>query len=200
MPPHVVTRMIPLARAAAPAAVVALALLAPAVCAQSRPADGRAAGFPAAWVGRWEGELITTTPPDSARNRVAVAREIAPEPQGGAWRWRTVFNRDTVNGVRPYRLVARDTARGRYVMDEGNGVELDATWVAGTLVSVFQVGSRVLESREEVRGDTLVQDLVWWSATPSGRVRGAGANAEQGAEVLLYRVEGRQRMVMKRVR
>jgi len=168
--------------------------------AQPRAANGPAAGFPDAWVGRWEGELITTTPPDSVRNRVPVAREIAPEAQGGAWTWRTVFNRDTVNGVRPYRLVARDAARGRYVMDEGNGVELEATWVAGTLVSVFQVGSRVLESREEVRGDTLVQDLVWWSATPSGRVRGAGANAEQGAEVLLYRVEGRQRMVMRRVR
>jgi hypothetical protein len=31
-------------------------------------------------------------------------------------------------------------------------------------------------------------------------MRGAGANAEQGMEVLAYQVEGRQRMVMRRVR
>jgi hypothetical protein len=156
--------------------------------------------FPAAWVGRWAGEVVTVSPPGSVRNRVPVVRDIAPEPQGGGWTWRTVFNGDTVNGVRPYRLVVRDAARGRYAVDEGNGLELEATWVAGTLISVFQVGGRVLESREEVRGDTLVQDLVWWSAVPSGRMRGAGANAEQGMEVLAYQVEGRQRMVMRRVR
>ena len=175
----------------------------PALDAQRAPAAPSAAGstgFPASWVGRWEGELTTTAPPDSVRNRIPVVREIAPEAQGGAWTWRTVFNRDTVNGVRPYRLVVRDAARGRYAVDEGNGLELEATWVAGTLISVFQVGGRVLESREEVRGDTLVQELVWWSATPSGRMRGAGANAEQGMEVLAYQVEGRQRMVMRRVR
>lgn len=168
--------------------------------AQPRAANGPAAGFPDAWVGRWEGELTTVSPPDSVRNRVPVAREIAPEAQGGAWTWRTVFNRDTVNGVRPYRLVARDAARGRYAIDERNGLVLEATWMGGTLVSVFQVGGRVLESREEVRGDTLVQELAWWSAAPAERMRGAGANAEQGAEVLVFRVEGRQRMVMRRVR
>ena len=187
-------------RVAAAAVATAMVAATPSALAAQRAGSIPDSTFPAAWVGRWEGEVVTVSPPDSVRSRVPVVRDIAPEPQGGGWTWRTVFNGDTVNGVRPYRLVVRDAARGRYAVDEGNGLELEATWVAGTLISVFQVGGRVLESREEVRGDTLVQDLVWWSAVPSGRMRGAGANAEQGMEVLAYQVEGRQRMVMRRVR
>jgi hypothetical protein len=160
--------------------MVVCALLAPALLSAQGASASSPPPFPTAWAGRWVGELVTVSPPDSVRNRVPVVRDIPPEPQGTAWTWRTVFNGDTVNGVRPYRLLVRDAARGRYVVDEGNGLELDATWVAGTLISVFQVGGRVLESREEVRGDTLVQELIWWSATPSGRMRGAGPMPNRG--------------------
>lgn len=155
--------------------------------------------FPAAWEGRWEGTLVTTSPPDSVRNRIPIALRIAPEPGGQAWTWRTVFNNDTVRGVRPYRLLVRDAARGHYATDEGNGLVLEDTWVDGVLVSVFQVGDRTLESRYELRGDTLVHDIVWWSAEPTTRVRGTGANAEGGAEVRTFRVAGRQRATFRRV-
>lgn len=155
--------------------------------------------FPAQWAGRWEGTLTTSAPPDSVRSRLPVTLFIAREDTGSAWTWRTVFNADTVRGVRPYRLVVRDAARGLYATDERNGLELESTWISGTLVSVFQVGSRVLESRHSMHGDTLVHDITWWSATPARRMRGSGANAEQGAEVLSFRVEGRQRAALRRV-
>ncbi len=155
--------------------------------------------FPAQWAGRWEGVLTTTSPPDSVRSRIPVSLLIAREDTGSAWTWRTVFNADTVRGVRPYRLVVRDAARDLYATDERNGLELESTWVAGALVSVFQVGNRVLESRHSMHGDTLVHDITWWSATPASRKRGSGANAEQGAEVLSFRVEGRQRAALRRV-
>lgn len=155
--------------------------------------------FPASWAGRWEGTLTTTTPPDSVRNRIPISLLIAREDTGSAWTWRTVFNADTVRGLRPYRLIPRDIRKGWFATDEGNGIELEETWVAGTLISIFQVGDRVLESRYAMHGDTLVHDITWWSSTPAGRARGSGANAEGGMEVLSYRVEGRQRATMLRV-
>jgi hypothetical protein len=138
-------------------------------------------------------------PPDSVRNRVPITLLIAREDTGSAWTWRTVFNADTVRGVRAYRLLVRDPARGAYATDEGNGIVLEDRLVDGMLVSVFQVGDQVLESRHSMQGDSLVHDIVWWSATPSSRSRGAGANAEQGAEVRSFRVGGRQRAVLTRV-
>jgi hypothetical protein len=156
--------------------------------------------FPTAWEGHWEGTLTTIAPPDSVRNRIPVSLYIAPEAEGGAWTWRTIFNNDTVRGVRPYRLLVRDAARGRYATDEGNGIVLEDTWIDGLLVSVFQVGDRVLESRYHLQGDTLVHDLTWWSTAPTSRLRGQGANAEGGAEILTFHVAGRQRATMQRVR
>ena len=154
--------------------------------------------FPDAWAGRWEGTLTTTSPPDGVRGRIPISLLIARADTGSVWTWRTVFNADTIRGLRPYRLLPRDVARGWFATDEGNGVELEETWVDGALIGVFQVGERVLESRYTVRNDTLVHDIIWWSATPVRRMRSDGPNGERGAEILSHRVEGRQRAVMVR--
>jgi len=175
-------------RVAIPAALLSL-------CAAAAHAQET---FPRAWVGQWQGTLTTWGVPDSVRNRIPISLTIAREDTGSAYTWRTVFNADTVRGLRPYRLIVRDAARGQYATDEGNGVVLEETWVAGTLVSVFQVGERILESRYTLRGDTLVHDLMWWNAKPLTQTKGQGPNAERGATVSSFRVEGRQQAVMTR--
>src|SRR5690349_21340837 len=149
--------------------------------------------FPDNWAGVWEGTLTTWSAPDSLRNSIPVKLTIAREDTGGAYTWRTLFNADTARGLRPYRLIVRDAGRGSYGTDEGNGLVLEETWIAGALISVFQVGDRVLESRYALRGDTLVHDIVWWSAKPLPAMQGEGPNAERGAAVSSFRVEGRQR-------
>ena len=166
-------------------------------CAAVAHAQGT---FPGAWAGQWQGTLTTWGAPDSVRDRIPISLTIAREDTGSAYVWRTVFNADTVRGLRPYRLIVRDAARGQYGTDEGNGLVLEETWVAGTLVSVFQVGERVLESRYTLRGDTLVHDLMWWNAKPVSQMKGEGPNAERGARVSSFRVEGRQQAVMTRKR
>ena len=156
--------------------------------------------FPAAWAGKWSGTLSTIAPPDSVRNRIPITLEIAPESTGSAYRWTTVFNADTVRGLRPYRLLVENAAKGLFATDEGNGVLLDETYIGGVLTSVFKVQTRVLESRYVLRGDTLTHELTWWESAPTRTVRGQGANAEGGAEITSYRVLGMQRSVMTRRR
>lgn len=168
--------------------------------ALTNPVAAQSRGLPATWVGRWAGTLTTVSPPDSVRNRIPITLEITPDASGAGYAWRTVFNADTVRGLRPYRLLVEDAARGRFATDEGNGILLDETWIGGTLSSVFQVGTRVLSSRYAMHGDTLTHELTWWEAAPSRTARGTGANAEQGAAVLSYRVLGLQRAVMVRQR
>ena len=166
----------------------------------ARPAAAQAPRFPDDWLGDWSGTLTTVSAPDSVRNRIPLTLRIAREDTGSALTWRTVFNADTVRGLRDYRLIVRDAARGRYATDERNAILLDETLIAGSLISVFQVGERMLESRYTLRGDTLTHDVTWWSTPPTSVHRGAGANAEEGAEIRTFRVEGRQQAVMTRVR
>lgn len=177
---------------------VALSMLTTALLASEGGAQ--APRFPTDWLGEWSGSLTTVSAPDSVRNRIPITLRIAREDTGSALTWRTVFNADTARGLRDYRLVVRDSARGWYATDERNGLLLDETLIAGSLVSVFQVGPRVLESRYTLRGDTLTHDITWWSATPTAVQRGSGANAEQSAEVRTFRVDGRQQAVMTRAR
>jgi hypothetical protein len=132
------------------------------------------------------------------RSRFPVSLEIAREPTGPGFIWRTVFNADTVRGLRPYRLIVEDAAKGLYATDESNGVLLDETYIGGVLTSVFQVQTRVLESRYSLRGDSLVHEITWWDAAPTRTVKGAGANSEGGAEITSYRVRGMQRAAMVR--
>ncbi|MBL8962415.1 MAG: hypothetical protein JNJ98_21310 [Gemmatimonadetes bacterium] len=169
----------------------------PFLVAMSVPAQERA--FPEGWAGEWRGTLTTVAPPDSVRNRIPLTLTIARDPGRDAWVWRTVFNADTVRGLRDYRLLVRDAARGLYATDEGNGVVLEDTYVGGSLVSVFQVGTQRLESRYTLHADTLTHDIIFWSATPTTTVRGSGANAEGGVEIHTHRILGRQRAVLTRV-
>lgn len=154
--------------------------------------------FPDAWVGHWSGRLTTYGPPDSVRNTIPISLDVAREPSGTAYTWRTIFNADTVRGLRPYRLIVEEASRGRYATDEGNGVLLDETMIGGVLTSVFQVQTRMLESRYAVRGDTLTHELTWWDAAPTRTVTGTGANAEGGSEIRSFRVMGMQRAILVR--
>jgi hypothetical protein len=172
-------------------AIVGIAFVATAsACASAqgpRRLGASEAAFPAGWAGVWEGTLTTWGAPDSVRNRIPLSLTIAREDTGSAYTWRTVFNADTVRGVRPYRLIVRDGGRGAYGTDEGNGLVLEEQWIGGSLISVFQVGERVL-------------DIVWWSARPVSSMMGEGPIAERGAAVLSFRVEGRQQALMTRRR
>ncbi len=164
-------------------------------------ASGRAEGqrgFPEAWAGQWTGTLTTYAPPDSVRNRVPVSLLIAREPAGNAWTWRTIFNADSVRGLRDYRLLVRDVSKGWYATDERNGVILEDTFIDGVLISVFQVGEQVLENRMSLRGDTLTQDIIFWSSKPSATSKGSGANAEGGVPITSHRIQGRQLMKFTR--
>lgn len=181
-------------RSAACLLVVAFAVLVPQVAEGQEP-------FPRGWVGRWVGTLTTFVPPDSVRNRIPISLDITPlESDPASFEWRTIFNADTVRGLRPYRLIVEDAKKGKYATDERNGVLLDDSYIGGVLTSVFQVQTQVLESRYFVRGDTLTHELSWWNTAPTRTVTGAGANSENGSEIRSFRVLGMQRSVMVRQR
>lgn len=185
--------------------VVALLLMPWSVTAQSAAVPSTAVqpprmapSSPEAWTGTWRGVLTTYGAVDSVKFTVPVTLTIAPLAEAGAYRWRHVYANDSTRNVKDYVLRTIDAAAGRYATDENNGIVLDEQFVGGMLVSVFQVGEQVIENRTEVRGDTLVQDLLAWRRTAVRETRGTGPNGEQGAPVSSFRVTSRQRSVLVR--
>jgi hypothetical protein len=156
--------------------------------------------FVAAWAGEWAGTLTVYGRGDSVLSTVPLTLAIAPEPTGGGWTWRTVYNADTVRGLRPYRLLPDTGGPDRWLLDENNGIQLAARHVGGVLFTVFDVDGRHFLGRDELRGDTLVLDLIFWRAAARTITRGTGANAEGGMPVGTTPLEGRQRAVLTRRR
>jgi hypothetical protein len=162
------------------------------------PLRAQSAAFPESWVGTWRGTLTNYGGADSIKLTVPVVLTIARGKEPGTYRMRHVYNNDTTRGMKDYTLRTVDAPAGRYVTDENNGILIDETWTGGMLVGVFQVGDQVLESRSEIRGDSLVQDLIFWRTVAARTTNGSGPNGERGAPVLSFRVAGRQRSAFVR--
>ncbi|MDB4917018.1 MAG: hypothetical protein JWM95_4662 [Gemmatimonadetes bacterium] len=155
---------------------------------------GAQGAAPDAWVGKWKGSLATYGAADTLRLSVPVTLEITKESPI-AYKWHTVYAADTTRGAKDYRMRVIDVAAGRYVTDESNGILIDAIFMGGALISVFQVGERMFENRITLVGDALVQDLIWWRTTSERTTTGSGGRA---AEVQAFRIDGRQRTVVHR--
>ncbi len=130
-----------------------------------------------------------------AVQRVPVTLEITPTADEGVYRWCTTYNHDPSRGQKDYLLRTVDIAAGRFAIDEGGGLVLDADWMGRALVSVFEVQGRTFEARYSLEGETLVQDIVFW---PTIAPRAAAAADETVPTVGTARIEGRQRTVLRR--
>ncbi len=124
-----------------------------------------------AWKGVWSGTCRTMSVGGSAQ-QFGASLAIRPLSQDGSrYSW-TVTYTPAGGGqrqVRPYEIVAVDRARGHYVVDEKNGLKLDAYKVANQIFMPFTIG-RVLITAKYVRlKQGIVMELPSFPVQPSRR-------------------------------
>ncbi|MBL8754992.1 MAG: hypothetical protein JNK15_16930 [Planctomycetes bacterium] len=119
-------------RAPSLAAVVLLAACAGPTAASAELAPPDLAPF----LGSFRGTLRMFG--DAVVREVPMELHVAPgSGSPGRWTFRLVYGDGAQGQVRDYELVLDDERRGRYRIDEKNGIVLAARLVAGELVSVF---------------------------------------------------------------
>lgn len=102
---------------------------------------GAAAADPLAeWAGFWQGHC-TLSPAYQGVSRLEASLTVEPGASG-RYAWRLVYeaNGPMARSVRNYELVPVDAARGHYVLDEKNGLLLDAFLAARALHFYFAIG------------------------------------------------------------
>ncbi len=117
----------------------------------ARAGDEAAKGFPEAWFGTWKGPG-TTRMSDGQGPSFVQALVIGATDVPGRCTWTIRFEGSEGRQERPYFLVAKDAAKGRFVLDEGRGIELPATFVDGTMFTHFEVGGHRITTRARVEG------------------------------------------------
>ena len=107
-------------------------------------------GLPADWHGRWSGTLKITSAAGEA-TETPMEMVIEPLKDSKNYRWKIVYGKGP---ARNYELVPQEKA-GHFVIDEKNGLLIDAWLVGSTVYSQFQVGDSLIPVRYELGRDTL---------------------------------------------
>lgn len=155
------------------------------------------ASFPSGWTGRWEGDLIIH--PAGAYQGVSMALEILPGDSLG-WHWTLIYIAQGREDRREYRLQPVDPAKGRWRVDERNGIILGARLLGNTLFSVFEVGGTMLQARYGLEGDTLRFEITTHGLQPipTGGIP-AEKDGEAVPEVKWYEVGVFQQAILRKV-
>ncbi|MEM9378557.1 MAG: hypothetical protein AAGB93_01315 [Planctomycetota bacterium] len=152
--------------------VAALSLLALVSCAARSgdvaPSAVRTA-WPDDWVGTWEGELVVEG--DARIEPVLFRLEIGTLAESGVRPWRLTYGDAP---TRDYRLVEVDAARGRWAIDEQNGIVLPARRMGDALIGGFSVGEQILVTHQRFHDDRIEHQILVVSSV--GDATGGGVN------------------------
>lgn len=123
-----------------------------------------AQSFPAAWQGKWTGDLEIWNPTGKV-NEVPMSLEI--QPTDSAWTFIITYNAGTEEpDIREYSLITIDSAAGHYAIDEHNSILLDAYLLDNCLYDRFAVMGSDLFSRICLDGEVLEYEIISGQTEP----------------------------------
>ena len=148
-----------------------LAVLTLAVATGAKPASP---SFPKDWLGHWRGPCTFEPPVRGRPAALDMELVIGPVESSDRISWRIVYHEPNGPTVRRYALVPVDPARGQYLLDENNGILIEAFLGGAVLRQSFEIGSSRIESREELHGDMLEVEMTSWHRKASRTSEGHG--------------------------
>ncbi len=148
---------------------------------------GAQTNFAEKCLGVWEGTMkiyAAGALKDTVKVRLTVAKTAKPDE----YAWKTEYFSPTRPVVKDYRLRVDDAAKGVYVTDEGDGVELVNYLFEDKLYNVFEVQGIVLTAVYELRGAELIFEVT------------SGKKLNETKGVTNFSVGNLQRVVFKKIK
>lgn len=142
--------------------------------------------FPEKCLGVWQGTMYMYnqgTLRDSVRVRFTAARTDTP----GTFTWKTEYLSADRPMIKDYKLVVDDLSKGRYILDEGDGVKLMEYNLNNKLYSMFKVNDIYLTSSTELLNDELIFEVT------------SGKEVDEMQGVKNYSFTNVQRVVMHKI-
>ncbi len=156
--------------------------------------------FPADWVGHWSGPAALIAPGRPDRDFV-MELIVKPTDDPARYQWTIIYAE--ANGTkqeRAYELVVRDAEKGRFAIDEKNGIIIPATHLDGALYTSFEVQGTRINTREKLEHFATPDELL-----SVEMISGSSENAEPSGgkdavpEVRSVVPRSLQRATLKRV-
>ena len=151
--------------------------------------------FPQSWLGNWVGDLNIYRE-NKLVQTVPMELEMSSIDSSGNFVWAIIYGEDKEKGRRPYELQVVDAAKGHYLVDEKNTIQLETYLFQNKLYSWYQVQGNLLLSVYEKIGDQMIFEIVFGSQTPVSTTGGTTHNGEEIPPVDTYPISVVQRAVL----
>jgi len=126
--------------------------------------------FPKDWLGYWSGELKIYDS-NGLKQKVSMSLDLAKTDNLGIYTWAIMYGSDSTAQRREYELKEIDPSKGHYLIDEKNGILLDAYHIHNELISVFEVMGNSLITSYAIKNQELIFSVKMF---PSKEIRVSG--------------------------
>ncbi len=90
---------------------------------------------------------------------------IQPTDSAHEFSWHMIYGSPTQDS-RPYTLIAKDTAKGHWTIDENNGIIIDQYFIAGRLTSMSTVQTSTIVNSYWIENGQLHAEFITMYAKP----------------------------------
>ncbi len=153
-------------------------------------------GLPQPWLGTWRGEAIIDNPGGKA-DSFQMELVVDSTPSLDRFTWRLTYDGVQGKSVRDYELVLKDRQQGHYVIDEKNGIEIDAVLIESSLMSHFSVSGQTIWVKYELVGPSN-NEIIFELVTAPEESETSSGGTDEIPSVVSLRPASRQTARLKR--
>ena len=143
--------------------------------------------FPEDCFGIYKGDLQMTT--SKGNKTIGMEFHLNPTDSIGKYQYMLVYIVDGNRQERKYNLITKDASKGEYIVDENNGILLDAKLVDNTIYSMFEVNESIITTTERFYKNAMDFEIAF--ADKKQKVT-SGTKDEDATQVISYPIGGRQ--------
>ena len=153
--------------------------------------------FPHDWLGYWVGDLYIYNE-QGLKQILPMALDNSVTDFSGQYTWAIIYGTDSIAGRRDYILNEVDISIGHYVVDEKNGILLDAHLIDNELISVFEVMGNTVSSTYKREGENMIFEIMMFKSDHTNITGDTIIGTDTIPPVKSYKPVIRQKAVLKR--
>ncbi len=147
--------------------------------------------FPDAYFGIYKGKLNISS--EKGGQQIPMEFHLLATDSADVYDYIIVYDIGEIRQERPYTLIEKDAQKGNYILDENNGIILDAKVYQNRIYFLFEVMNSLLTTFITFEENHLVFEIV---ATNTENKKTSGGQSNEIPQVISYPINIVQRAVL----
>jgi hypothetical protein len=115
--------------------------------------------FPEKCLGNWKGQMLIYKD-GVIKDSVKVVLNVTRSEEQHTFGWKTSYLSEKAPMVKDYRMILSEAGKNIYILDEGDGIQLQNYLFENKLYSVFETNDILLTASYELMDDKLIFEVT----------------------------------------